>query len=48
METMAYTEEGMQEKGKGATSLLYRRASAAPSLLQETVYQGECSMLAQV
>jgi len=34
--------------GKGAASLLYHRASAAPSLLQVTVYQVVYSMLAQV
>lgn len=34
--------------GKGAASLLYHRAFAALSLLQVTVYQVGCSMLAQV
>jgi hypothetical protein len=47
-EMMPYIQESMQRKGKGAASLLYHRASAAPSLLQVTVYQVECSMLAQV
>lgn len=47
-ETMAYIEGSMQWMGKGAASLLYHRASAAPSLLQVTVYQVVYSMLAQV
>lgn len=48
MEKMAYIEEKMKEKGEGAANLPYHRASAVPSLLQATVYQVECSMLAQV